>query len=189
MVEIKSVRGSSITIDDVWDKPLFTKIDGKVVESFCMDASGLLVHRDGESGEAKSLIPFAVDAWAVDGLFIRSLEKEIGRILSSPLSPAALRSLYDGGLGRFPHLYAAPGALYAERSLLRSAIEAYQDSSGETRREIETELSEFGLYPFSATSNLGPEYFESTSRNLTKRKVVEPGWVNQDSVFCKAKCL
>lgn len=189
MVKVRSVRGSAVDLDRVWRLPLTTMVEGKLVESFCLDASGLLVYRSGDTGTPRSLIPYAVDAWGVDRTFLHLFEVDVLKKLSSALAPQHIAGLYKDGLSRFPHLYAAPGEFYAERSLLKSAIEAYQESDNETRVEIEDKLADVGLYPFFTTANLGPEYFESTSRALTKRKVVEAGWVNQHSIFQKAKYL
>lgn len=183
------MRGSSVDLGRIWALPIATIIDGQRVESFCLDATGLLVYRSGDTGTPKSLIPYAVDAWEIDRGFLRLFEVDIGRKLASPLTPQAYTGLYNQRLARFPHLYAAPGEFYAEKQLLKSAIEAYQDSDKYTRSEIEERLAEVGLYPFFSTVNLGPEYVESSSRTLTRRKVVEAGWVNQHSIFQKAKYL
>lgn len=189
MVKVRSVRGSSVDLERLWSLPITTVIDGQNVESFCLDAAGLLVCRSGDMGLPQSLIPYAVDAWELDQALLYLFEVDIGRKLASPLAPRQYAGLYKESFPRFPHLYAAPGEFYAEKALLKSAIEAYQNSDKDTRNEIEDRLAEVGLYPFFSTSNLGPEYFESSSRTLTKRKLVEAGWVNQDSVFQKAKYL
>lgn len=189
MVKLRSVRGSSVDLERVWRLPMSTLVDGAEVEAFCLDAAGLLVYRSGDTGVSRSLIPYAVDAWDVDEAFLQLFEADVLKKLSSPLAPLSFSSLYKNRLSRFPHLYAAPGEFYAERSLLKSAIETYEESDKETKAEIEERLAEVGLYPFFTTDHLGPEYFESSSRSLTKRKVVEAGWVNQCSVFRKAKYL
>lgn len=189
MVKLRSVRGSSVDIDRIWRLPLFTVIDGVAVEAFCLDAAGLLVYRSGNAGDARSLIPYAIDAWDVDHAFLHLFEENILKTTSSPLAPQSVAPLYKDGLSRFPHLCAAPGELYAERALLQSAIETYEESDRETRSEIEERLAEVGLYPFFTTEHLGPQYFESSSRSLTNRKVIEVGWVSQCSVFRKAKYL
>lgn len=189
MVKIRSVRGSSVDLERLWSLPITTVIDGKNVEAFCLDATGLLVYRSGDTGAPQSLIPHAVDAWELDKTLMNLLEVDIRKKLTSPLAPRQFTGLYKDSFPRFPHLYAAPGEFYAEKALLKSAIEAYQNSDKDTRVEIEDQLAEVGLYPFFSTTNLGPEYFESSSRTLTKRKLVEAGWVNRDSIFQKAKYL
>lgn len=185
----KGLRGARTDLESIWSVPFCTHVEGERIESFCLDAEGLLVQRCGQRGLPSTLIPYAVQAWQVDSVALDRLKSELKKKLNSVFTPESLQGLYRNGLYRFPQLYAAGGSLYAEEGLLRAAIEAYQEGDSSLKGEIESELAGFGLYPFFSTENLGPEYFQYEGRQISKGVVSEPGWVNQRSVFSKSKIV
>ena len=182
-----SARGARTSTDSIWDKPLWTVIDGKTVESFCLDAGGLLVFRDGEAGRSTALIPFAADAWVVDGLTVKSLEKDISQKLSVSFTGKQDATLYSKGLPRVPALYARPPIKHADEQVLRSAVEVFDEADEGLQLEIQEELENLGLYPFTSVQGLGASYFTSIGGSLKRESVVSAGWVNSDSIFVKAR--
>lgn len=182
-----SNRGALTTTESIWRKPIWTEIEGKTVEAFCLDAGGMLVHRDGKSGRASALIPYASEAWTVDGLVIKSLVGEITKKLSVSFHGTGHSHLYQNGLPRVPELYARPTSHHEDEELLKSAIKAFEGADEDLREEIQAELENVGVYPFFSIEGLGASYFTSIGGSLKRESVISAGWVNSDSVFVKAK--
>lgn len=185
----KSVRGASLDFEKIWSLPLATQLNGVLVESFCLDASGLLVYRSGEDGSSDTLLPFAVYGWDADSILLDRLQWSINAKLNTPLTPQSFASLYSKGIPRISELYASKESQTAEEALLLSAIDAHSEAEPDVRDEIELELRNFGVFPFESIDHLSPKYFEVIGHSVSKGQVVSPGWLTRHSVLVKAKTM
>lgn len=179
-------RGAQSYSAEIWNLPWFYEQEGELHEAFVLDAQGLLVHAFPRKGHPDTLIPYSCAAWAIDerqlSYFATILERKVHSAL---LSDGRYERLYKEGLPALPHLYANAVDVEADASLIASAISAHDETTGEIRIEIESELSRLGVYKITSAKGLSSDYLQYNGVNTANAEVVTPGWISAYQVIRK----
>lgn len=185
---ISDARGAYPLDPSVWFLPLFHKVNERYVESFCLDASGLLVYLDPATGSASTLIPHAVRAYVVDQDAIKNLESRIDQELRNPLfSDNELTKLYSNGLAYSHDLYAAESDKEISSELLKDALAAFDGADVNLKAELQEELGHCGIHPFYQLKHPSAKYYDSLALDMRSAVVQSPGWITARSIVRRAK--